>query len=158
MNEGREPKWEKPFCWKCMRHTPYKKEYRTTENHSRADSVREYTACKICGSKGMHIPANFDNHYLFGMYPRRYPLQIGCLLLLPLVCMCPFILGLFYADTDRGVLYGVLISIFVFFIAMYGGSRLWCEYKYRAWKEWAKMRGWKEPNKSERIKRGAKKR
>ena len=157
--EGSKPKWEEPFCWKCMRHTPYKKGYKTIQTDS-GTSTRQYTACEICGSKGMHIPASFDHYYSFGTHPRMYPFSIGCILLLPLFFICPIIFILLTDDdkAQRGVMYGLLISISVFFIAVYGGIVLWAEFKYRAWKKWAKLRGWKKPNKSERIKRGAKQR
>jgi hypothetical protein len=74
--------------------------------------------------------------------------------------ICPIIFILLTDDDkgQQGRLYGVLIFISVFFIAVYGGIFLWAESKYRAWKKWAKLRGWKELSKSERIKRGAKKR
>ncbi len=157
--EGSKPKWEKPFCWKCMRHTPYKKGYRTVNTDS-GTSTREYKECKICGSKGMHIPAYFDHYYSFGIHPRMYPFSIGCILLLPLFFICPIIIILL-TDDDKGQqrrLYGLLIFLSVFFIATYGGIFFWSKFKYTAWKKWAKLRGWKELSKSERIKRGAKKR
>ena len=157
--EGVKPKWEKPFCWKCMRHTPYKKGYRTVNTDS-GTSTREYKECKICGSKGMHIPAYFDHYYSFGIHPRMYPFSIGCILLLPLFFICPIIIILLTDDDkgQQGRLYGLLIFLSVFFIATYGGIFFWSKFKYTAWKKWAKLRGWKELSKSERIKRGAKKR
>ncbi len=157
--EGSKPKWEKPFCWKCMRHTPYKKGYRTFKTDS-GTRTRQYKECEICGSKGMHTPADFDHYYHFGMQPRMYPFAIGCFLVLPLFFICPIIIILLTDDgkAQRGLMYGLLIFVLVFFIALYGGIVLWAEFKYRAWKKWAKLRGWEELSKSDRIKRGAKKR
>lgn len=157
--EGSKPKWEKPFCWKCMRHTPYKRGYRTFKTDS-GTSTRPYKECKICGSKGMHIPANFDYYYHCGTHPRMYPFAIGCFLVLPLFFICPIIIILLTDDgkAQRGLMYGLLIFVSVVFYGFYAGIFLWAEFKYRAWKKWAKLRGWEELSKSDRIKRGAKKR
>ena len=157
--EGENPKWEKPFCWKCMKHTPFKKGYRTVRSES-GSSIREYMKCENCGNKGMHIPAHFDHYYHLGMQPRMYPISIGCFLLLPLFFMCPVIIILLTDDSkaQQEAMFVILISITVFFAGVYGGAILWAEFKYRAWKKWAKLRGWKKPNKSQRIKIGGKKR
>lgn len=157
--EGGKPKWEKPFCWKCMRHTPYKRGYRTFKTDS-GTSTRQYKECKICGSKGMHAPANFDYYYAYGMAPRMYPFGIGCFLVLPLLFICPILLIILTDDSkdQRAVMYVLLIIISVFFYGLYGGIFLWAKSKYSAWKKWAKLRGWEELTKSERIKMGAKKR
>lgn len=137
-----------------MRHTPCKKVYRTIDN-GEGPRDREYTACEICGSEDMLIPATFDHYYSFGMRPRMHPFSMGLVLLLPLFVMLFPIANIFSTDVaHRGVWYGLLISILVFFIALYGGIFLWYVFQYGAWKKWAKLRGWKEPNRSERIKRG----
>jgi hypothetical protein len=148
--EGAKPKWEKPFCWKCMRHTPYKRE----------TSTRQYKECKICGSKGMHAPADFDYYHAYGMQPRMFPFAIGCFLVLPLLFICPiiFIILTENSKAERETMYVLLIIVSVFFYGLYGGIFLWTKSKYRAWKKWARLRGWEGLTKSERIKMGAKKR
>ena len=148
--EGAKPKWEKPFCWKCMRHTPYK----------RGTSTRQYKECKICGSKGMHAPADFDYYHSYGMQPRMFPFAIGCFLVLPLLFICPiiFIILTENSKAERETMYVLLIIVSVFFYGLYGGIFLWTKSKYRAWKKWARLRGWEGLTKSERIKMGAKKR
>ena len=55
-------------------------------------------------------------------------------------------------------MYVLLIIVSVFFYGLYGGIFLWAKSKYSAWKKWARLRGWEELTKSERIKMGAKKR
>ena len=148
--EGAKPKWEKPFCWKCMRHTQYK----------RGTSTRQYKECKICGSKGMHAPADFDYYHSYGMQPRMFPFAIGCFLVLPLLFICPiiFIILTENSKAERETMYVLLIIVSVFFYGLYGGIFLWTKSKYRAWKKWARLRGWEGLTKSERIKMGAKKR
>ena len=148
--EGAKPKWEKPFCWKCMRHTPYK----------RGTSTRQYKEFKICGSKGMHAPADFDYYHSYGMQPRMFPFAIGCFLVLPLLFICPiiFIILTENSKAERETMYVLLIIVSVFFYGLYGGIFLWTKSKYRAWKKWARLRGWEGLTKSERIKMGAKKR
>ena len=148
--EGAKPKWEKPFCWKCMRHTPYK----------RGTSTRQYKECKICGSKGMHAPADFDYYHSYGMQPRMFPFAIGCFLVLPLLFICPiiFIILTENSKAERETMYVLLIIVSVFFYGLYGGIFLWAKSKYSAWKKWARLRGWEGLTKSERIKMGAKKR
>ena len=157
--EGAKPKWEKPFCWKCMRHTPYKRGYRTFKTDS-GTSTRQYKECKICGSKGMHAPADFDYYHAYGMQPRMFPFAIGCFLVLPLLFICPiiFIILTDNSKAQRETMYVLLIIVSVFFYGLYGGIFLWTKSKYRAWKKWARLRGWEELTKSERIKMGAKKR
>ena len=157
--EEAKPKWEKPFCWRCMRHTPYKKGYRTFKTNS-GTSTRQYKECKICGSKGMHAPSDFDHYYHYGMAPRMYPFGIGCFLVLPLLFIGPILLIIVTDDSkdQRAVMFVLLIIVSVFFYGLYGGIFLWAKSKYSAWKKWAKLRGWEELAKSERIKMGAKKR
>ena len=133
-----------------MRHTPYK----------RGTSTRQYKECKICGSKGMHAPADFDYYHSYGMQPRMFPFAIGCFLVLPLLFICPiiFIILTENSKAERETMYVLLIIVSVFFYGLYGGIFLWTKSKYRAWKKWARLRGWEGLTKSERIKMGAKKR
>ena len=142
-----------------MRHTPYKRGYRTFKTDS-GTSTRQYKECKICGSKGMHAPADFDYYHAYGMQPRMFPFAIGCFLVLPLLFICPiiFIILTENSKAHRETMYVLLIIVSVFFYGLYGGIFLWTKSKYRAWKKWAKLRGWEELTKSERIKMGAKKR
>ena len=119
--EEAKPKWEKPFCWKCMRHTPYK----------RGTSTRQYKECKICGSKGMHAPADFDYYHSYGMQPRMFPFAIGCFLVLPLLFICPiiFIILTENSKAERETMYVLLIIVSVFFYGLYGGIFLWTKSK-----------------------------
>ncbi len=151
--EGEKAEWEKPFCWKCMNHTEYKKGYYKNKDNI-GPSAEKHKECTICGSKGLNTPAGFDYYYRFGMHPRAFPISMGCLYLLPLLFIFPCMVILMKDGVMQNQIWG---SIFVigFFVALYGGSFLWMKFKYGAWKKWAKLRGWKEPSRSERIKRGA---
>ena len=106
----------------------------------------------------MHAPADFDYYHSYGMQPRMFPFAIGCFLVLPLLFICPiiFIILTENSKAERETMYVLLIIVSVFFYGLYGGIFLWTKSKYRAWKKWARLRGWEGLTKSERIKMGAK--
>jgi hypothetical protein len=152
ITEEEKPKWEEPFCWKCMNHTAYEKGFKTI-NTSSGTSTRENKACMICGSKSLYAPAIFDFHYCFGMKPRAFPFQMGCLHLIFLLFILPCIILALEDDAPQDQIWRCL-SLIGFFVALYAAIFLWSKFKYGAWKKWAKLRGWKEPSRAERIKKG----
>ena len=146
-SNSQEPRYDKPYCFKCQGHTDYKV---ITHTQRSEGGTRTYTTtknvCRGCG-KNMKAPREYD----FAHYG---PWGVGCLVFAILLAIGCFLYVLLEGrrivptDFSHYLLIGVVAVVMIIGPVVLG---IVAAKKYTTWKKWAEERGWEEPPRKERA-------
>ena len=141
-----EPKYDKPYCFRCQGHVGYKVITQTRRSEHGTIHTTKKNICRDCG-KNMKAPQEYDFAY-YG------PWGLGCLLfscLLASGCFLYVVLEgrrIVPSDSTHYLLIGVVAVIILMGPLVLG---IMVAKKYKIWKKWAEERGWEEPPRKERA-------
>ena len=119
MDDPQKPRYDKPYCWKCMGHTKFRVFSVDFKTDSGGLDKRVIITCRGCGKK-MKEPRKYDFSY-YG------PQGVVCLLF-----SCLLAIGCF-------LLIGTVTVVLLIWPVVLG---IMAARKYVVWKKWAKERGW----------------
>ena len=144
-SNSQEPRYDKPYCFKCQGHTIFKI-VTITHSDEHGPRTRKVIRCRDCG-KNMREPREYDFAY-YG------PWGAGCLLFACLAAIGVFLYFLFEgrrlvsSDFTYHLLIGA-VAVVMFIGPLVLG--IMAAKKYTTWKKWAEERGWEEPPRKERA-------
>ncbi len=149
MAASQEPQYDKPYCWKCKGHTPFKtRTVTSTSDYGATGSSRKVHNCRDCDDI-MKEPRVLDSAY-YG------PLGIGCLSVYFIITSA----GLLFFAIDRAAngehdkiiwILGMLALLAFLLLVLPIVVLLRAAKRYATWKQWAEERGWVEPPRKERA-------
>ncbi len=149
MADPQKPKYDKPYCWKCKGHTPFKtRTVTSTSDNGATGSSRKVHNCRDCDDI-MKEPRVLDSAY-YG------PLGIGCLSVYFIITSVGL---LFFAidsaangEHDKIIWILVMLALLAFILLVLPiVVLLRAAKRYAIWKKWAEERDWEEPPHKERA-------
>ena len=145
-SNSQEPRYDKPYCFKCQGHTDYKIITHTSRKAGHSHITAITNVCQGCG-KNVKAPQEYD----FAWYG---PWGVGCLLFscLPAIGCFLYVLlegrRIVPSDFTHYLLIGAVTVVMIIGPIVLG---IVATKKYTTWKKWAEERGWEEPPSKERA-------